>query len=289
MKKLFIGIDFSKEKFDATIILACGMNEIGNREYGSFANDKKGYRQFLKWVKTHSWECLTEEWLFCGEDTGSCSIGLSRRLYGKGCDIWIEDAYTIKHSSGIQRVKNDKADSAFIAEYAWRHQDKAVVFEPMSESLTQLREVFLYRHKLVQQKVAMEIRKGGKEAYGKSRAMSFINRKSKHLIAEIEKAVAECDKMIDAIIEADEELKENYAIITSVKGVARTECGLYDDLHQQLQEIRGESTEDCLLLWCGSVREAVWNKCEHSGTYKPFCQQADQGTTGTGGALCQDI
>lgn len=34
MKKLFIGIDFSKEKLDATIILACGMNEIGSREYG---------------------------------------------------------------------------------------------------------------------------------------------------------------------------------------------------------------------------------------------------------------
>lgn len=27
MKKLFIGIDFSKETFDATIILACGMIE----------------------------------------------------------------------------------------------------------------------------------------------------------------------------------------------------------------------------------------------------------------------
>ena len=49
-----------------------------------------------------------------------------------------------------------------IAEYAWRHQDKAKLFEPLSESLTQLREVFLYRHKLVQQRVAMEVRKKGK-------------------------------------------------------------------------------------------------------------------------------
>ena len=32
MKKLFIGIDFSKEKLDATIILACGMNEIGSHK-----------------------------------------------------------------------------------------------------------------------------------------------------------------------------------------------------------------------------------------------------------------
>ena len=44
--------------------------------------------------------------------------------------------------------------------------------------------------------------------------------RAKHLIAEINKTIAECDKAIDSIIEADEELKENYAIITSIKGVA---------------------------------------------------------------------
>ena len=90
-------------------------------------------------VKTNAWNTIAEEWLFCGEDTGSCSIGLSKWLYGKGYDIWIENAYAIKHSSGIQRVKNDKADSAIIAEYAWRQQDKVVPFEPLNESLAQLR------------------------------------------------------------------------------------------------------------------------------------------------------
>ena len=67
----------------------------------------------------------------------------------------------------------------------------------------------------------MELRKEDKSQSNKSKAISFINRKSKHLIAEINKTIAECDKAIDSIIEADEELKENYAIITSIKGVAR--------------------------------------------------------------------
>ena len=31
----------------------------------------------------------------------------------------------------------------------------------------------------------------------------------------------ECDQMMDRIIESDAELKENYFIITSIKGVAR--------------------------------------------------------------------
>ena len=81
------------------------MNEIGSREYGCFPNNTTGYRKLCNWVKTNAWNTIAEEWLFCGEDTGSCSIGLSKWLYGKGYDIWIENAYAIKHSSGIQRVK----------------------------------------------------------------------------------------------------------------------------------------------------------------------------------------
>ncbi len=53
MKKIFIGIDFAKEKFDAAIIEACGLREFGDRQFGTFPNDKKGYRQFFRWVKTN--------------------------------------------------------------------------------------------------------------------------------------------------------------------------------------------------------------------------------------------
>ena len=116
MKKIFIGIDFAKEKFDAAIIEACGLKEFGERQFGTFINGKKGYSQFMKWVKAKAGSTTEQEWLFCGEDTGSCSLGLSKWLYGKGLDIWIENAYNIKHSSGIQRVKTDRADASMIAE-----------------------------------------------------------------------------------------------------------------------------------------------------------------------------
>ncbi len=221
MKKVFIGIDFAKEKFDAAIIESAGLKELGERRFGTFTNDTKGYRQLLKWVKSQVGPTTEQEWLFCGEDTGSCSAGLCSWLYGKGLDIWVENAYRILHSGGLHRAKTDRTDASLIAEYAWRHQDKAELFEPLSESLMQLREVFLYRHKLVQQRVAMVLRKTDKEMSPSSSAKAFINRKSRHLIAELDKAIKECDAMIDSIIDADEGLKENYGIITSVKGVAR--------------------------------------------------------------------
>ena len=66
-----------------------------------------------------------------------------------------------------------------------------------------------------------DIRKQDKEHSELSKAINFIKRKSDHIIEEIDKAIKECDKMIDRTIEEDEELKENYTIITSVKGIAR--------------------------------------------------------------------
>lgn len=221
MKKLFIGIDFSKKKFDATVILAAGLHELEDRKWETFSNDPKGFRHFIKWVKQNAWKTVQEEWLFCGEDTGACSLSLSRWLYGRGYDMWLSNAYAIKHSSGIQRVKSDKADSSAIAEYAWRHQDKAQLFEPIDENLQELREIFLYRHKLVEQRVKLQLRSKEKDTIrGKSKALSFVERKTRHLIEELSKAIKQCDDKMKEIIAADEALRENYDIITSMRGVA---------------------------------------------------------------------
>lgn len=221
MKKVFIGIDFSKQKFDATVIKAEGITEFSVRVHSSFMNDVKGYREFLRWVKENAPKTDISEWLFCGEDTGIYSVPLSKHLYGKGYDIWIEDAYRIKHSIGIQRAKSDKADSANIAEYAMRQQDKAKLYVPLSPSLEGLREIFLFRHKLVQEKCGLLTRANEKrEVLKKSHALSFMSRKAKHLIAEIDKAIEECDNEMHKLIMEDEELKENFEIITSIKGVA---------------------------------------------------------------------
>ena len=100
--------------------------------------------------------------LYCGENTGGYSIGLSNYLYASGYDMWLESAYSIKQSSGIQRIKNDMYDSRIIAEYAMRNHDRMILYKPQSASLNSLREVFLYRHSLVRQRVALTNRRSEK-------------------------------------------------------------------------------------------------------------------------------
>lgn len=221
MKKIFIGIDFAKEKLDVTIICAQGIEETSPRQYNTFANDRKGFTQLIKWVKASVGKQDPSGWLFCGEDTGAYSQPLSRWLYGKGLDVWIESAYEIKHRSGLQRSKNDRDDSALIAEYAMRHNDRAKLFEPTSQSLTELRELFHYRHKLVQERTAIQVRMQNKQTAQKSKTMSFIRRDSQKRLKLLKKSIAQCDSMIDQLIQSDDELRENYEIITSITGVAR--------------------------------------------------------------------
>ena len=220
MKKNFIGIDFSKEKFDATLIKAEGLMECAPSMHEVFDNKTSGFRRLVKWVKAQSESASVDTWLFCGENTGGYSIGLSNYLYASGYDMWLECAYKIKHSAGIQRVKNDKADSRTIAEYAMRNYDKMILYKPQSASLTCLREVFLYRHSLVRQKVALTIRRDEKRlTQEKSDVRAFMSFTSKHLITEVNKAIGKCDQKIKDIIAANDDLREIFDIITSMPGI----------------------------------------------------------------------
>ena len=220
MKNLFIGIDFSKEKVDASIIIADGLSEMAPRVFNVFKTTASGYAQLIKWVKGHSDGIDESLWLFCGENTGDYSKGLCNYLYGKGYDMWLENAKSIKDSSGIRRLKSDRADASMIAEYAMRNYDKAVMYKPLSEALTKLRDLFLYRHHLVRRKSELTVRRNEKRLYmDKSPVKTRISQIGRHLIHEFEKAIKEINDEIKEVIDSDDELSNTFNIITSVPGM----------------------------------------------------------------------
>lgn len=220
MKKIFIGVDFSKEKIDVVMISADGLNETAPRVFEEFKNNKSGYNQLVKWVKKNSNSQDDAQMLFCGENTGGYSLGLCNYLYGKGLDMWLENAKSIKDASGIRRLKTDRADASMIAEYAMRNYDKAVIYKPLSKSLSDLRELFLYRQMIVRERSSLMVRRSEKKlTMEKSHAKTVISQSSRHLITEMNKEIAKIDKQIDELINQDEELKEVYAIVTTVPGI----------------------------------------------------------------------
>ena len=220
MKNLFIGIDFSKEKIDATIIIASGLEELYARVSETFCSTAAGYNKLLRWVEKNSNGIEQQDWLFCGEHTGDYSMPLSNYLYGKGYDMWLENAKCIKDASGLRRLKTDRADSMMIAEYAMRNHDRAELYVPLSRSLYQLRELFLFRQMLVRQRHGFQIRRAEKNlTLEKCPAKTRISQIEKHMVHECDKQTEKVEKLIKEIVDSDEELKHTYELITTVPGI----------------------------------------------------------------------
>ena len=217
MKKITIGIDFSKEKFDVTVINI----ESSEIIQGQFVNKASGARDMIRMVKRFAKGTEASDWLFCGEDTGYYSQLVTRYLVKKGYFMWLQNPFAIKHSVGkIRRGKDDKTDSAMIAEYAQRFMDKAKSYELPSECIEQLRALLSKRDALVRAKKVIACGTGELPDLGKqTEAVTVIKATTKHLVNEIDKTIKKLEDKMREIINRDEEVKKNYDILTSFVGI----------------------------------------------------------------------
>lgn len=212
---IYVGIDFSKEKFNACLLMEQGV--MGESE---FPNTKMGYVKLTKWVKSTSEQGRSFDSslvLFCGEHTGTCSIGLCEYLYSKGMKIWLESALKIKYGSGLMRVKDDKTDAEMIAYYAKRFYDSGscTLYEPESADLKTLRSLYQFRNRVVSDRVAI----GNRISSGAFDCSTLVkSRMTKH-----HKEAQQDEKLIEKemvkLMEASEELASNYQILISFKGI----------------------------------------------------------------------
>ena len=220
MKSFFIGIDFSKEKFDATVIRTSAEGEV--REHGEFKNKADGYKAFLRWVTRKSGNLPTSSWLFCGENTGIYGESLAVWLSSKGFDVWIENALAIKRSMGLVRGKSDKIDSMRIAEYAKEKQDKARLYVPLTHSLKALKMLLSRRQDIVSVRTSLQnaINEMKRVQSDIPEAINQLNDKLLAIADELKGLEDEITAMMNSIASADKELKTNYGIVMSMKGIS---------------------------------------------------------------------
>jgi transposase len=216
MKKfLFIGIDFSKNKFDVSVLEEIEQKNVAQ---ATFENSETGYRDFLKWTSRQS-KIKREDWRFCGEHTGLYSRGLSDFLAGKQLFVWLENPLQIKRSSGIKRIKNDPFDSLAIAQYASRFIDRAKAYRLPEKEIDALQLLASYRGRLVKSKVALEVAASEMRRVMKHDATAqFVYESSMRDIEGIKKQIERIErKMNEAVMNSS--LKENYLLINTIKGV----------------------------------------------------------------------
>lgn len=211
--KHFVGIDISKEYFDA-VLLSPNETSIHNQ----FANDLKGVKSFIKWLKSE--KVNFEETLICMEHTGMYGKILSGNILAFGLTLWVEMSFRIIRSMGVQRGKNDKIDAERIAKYAQKNNEEAVFYIAPKKSLEKIRALLALREKMVFFKASLL--RNVKEL--KSFDLEISKANEKHQKATIKGLVADINKIekqLDVFISEDENIEKIYIQFTSVPGVGK--------------------------------------------------------------------
>src|SRR6185436_8150765 len=148
----FVGIDISKETFDATIVVGGDKEDIRS---SYFPQDKNGFKKFLTWVKQNTGEEFANT-VYCMEHTGIYNIALVEFLCEQNLSVCLESGKHIKLSMGLQRGKNDKIDARRIALYALKNEDELKQWQMPRKELKALRALLTQRNILIQTKVNLE-------------------------------------------------------------------------------------------------------------------------------------
>ncbi len=208
MEKLVIGIDFSKETMNYCCLQG---SAVDVRCEGVVENSTAGCREMVRHLRSLVKGLRVTDFLFCGEQTGVYSLVVSSYLASRHYMVWLESPLQIKLSSGIRREKTDPTDARMIAEYAFRHQDKAKAFKPSSKALAELKVWMKAHEALTKMKVALQ---------NQISSLPMAAKPLKSVLKETVDSLKEVDRKIKDILSQDEEIAQNAALAMSVPGIS---------------------------------------------------------------------
>lgn len=213
-KKHFLGIDISQEVLDFSL-----MNEAS---YGVFKdkrvkNSFDGFEDILKWLTKQ--KIKIEDCLFCMEHTGTYGLLLFAWLSQMNIEYCVESGLKIKRSLGLTRGKNDKIDARRLADYCYTNRAKLQAFELPSTLIIQIKQFLTYRDQLVKIKTSLKNSLKSHRTYQKVSGISRISDEITNQIKDYEKRVTEVETQIIQLISKDPEVKKNFELATSVKGI----------------------------------------------------------------------
>ena len=208
--KQTIGIDISKLTFDVRIHI--------NQSYKVFENTKKGFNQFIRWVRKNN-EFKEENTLFALEHTGIYSEQITLFFSEHQINFSLISGLEIKRSLGIARGKDDKVDATKIALYAYRLRDEIKPYVIPSKSINQLKKLLALRERLVKHRSGFKAcLKEQKRVYiKKDSPILFITQQ--RMIKYLNKQIDNLESEINKIIIHSEQLKQQLVLIKSIKGV----------------------------------------------------------------------
>jgi len=198
------GIDLSKEKFDVNFIDAKGKEK--NREV------KNGVVSISKFLSS-----IPENGMLCAEHTGAYGDLLVFLSNQANIPIALVLGYTIKHSMGLVKGKSDPLDSRKIREYGERFSDKLVFSEYDEERIVEVKQLYTLRAQLVKARKTLLTSERGR-SHLPMQSVSVHNH-LQSVLTGLGTEIEAVEEEIEEMIEANQDLNENYKLVLSIKGI----------------------------------------------------------------------
>lgn len=211
--KYFVGIDVSKYHLDISVLRATDL-----LLYRQIPNNRLDIMFFLiELARDH--KIRGQNTLFCMEKMGVYNWELLHCLNRRKLLAWEQPALEIKRSLGITRGKNDRIDSERIALYAYRNQEKRVLWTPPRMVMEELRLLSSLRQRL--KRCWVQLHLGLRE--NSPRAVSPVCKKTitrcTARLDALQEEIATVEQSMHALIQEDAALRHRYDILISVEGI----------------------------------------------------------------------
>lgn len=213
MKKIYVGIDISKEK--CNLCYRSGLDVVREEECSNEVKVlKKAFKSAMKALSAS-----IDEVLICAEYTGRYIYPLTVACQELDLFLWLDDPTRIKNSMGLTRGKNDAIDAARIAEYAFRYSDKAVRYAIPDAALVSMKNLLSDREFLLTDKKRYQAQLSDQKRYMAPGDFKHKNARWKKVIKSIDEQIAAIDAEIDALIAADTVLARQKELLVSIDGI----------------------------------------------------------------------
>lgn len=219
MKKIpFLGTDVSKKTLDAALFVP-QCEKAPKENLVRVGNDDDGFRELLGWLAGKG--VAAEGLAVCFEDTGAYSKGLCAFLQMEGIDYREESPLQIKRSLGAVRGKSDKADAWRIAGYCYGLRDDFIPTALPGEKTRKLMSLRAERKLYVRERAKIK----GVVSDGRLLLTASQKKRAEDEMDRLSKTVRDIEDDMRGIIESDSEMKKNFHLAMSVKGIGMV-CAL---------------------------------------------------------------
>ncbi len=208
-----IGIDVSKLTLDIALLRPGAAPE-------SFRIDNKpaAIKQFFeKLFKT----IQPGNTLVCAEHTGHYGYPLRQVCLQKGYSLWLQGGAEIRQRSGVMRYKNDQADACRIADYAKRHQDKALIQKQEDQILESVRALSAERELYVKERAKYKTQLRDLKGFMDDALYKARSKRLKKQMTALSSLIGEIERQIKQLLASSDKLTAQKQVLTSVDGVGQ--------------------------------------------------------------------